>query len=58
MTLKIKEHILEKIDNKDCSENIKYFLMNAFKFELYNEDKNPKKIRESYDKLIEANIER
>ena len=58
MTLKINEHILKIIDNEDCSENIKYFLMNAFEFELYNEGKNPKNIRESYDKLIEANIER
>lgn len=58
MTLKINEHILEIIDDEDCSENIKYFLMNAFEFELYNVDKKPKKIRESYEKLIETYMER
>ena len=58
MTLKINENILEKIDNKECSESIKVFLMHAFEFELYNVDNNPKKIRESYDKLIDTYIER
>ena len=61
MTLKINKHLLEIIENKDCSENIKVFLMNAFEsefdFELYNVDKNPKNIGESYDKLIDTYIE-
>lgn len=58
MTLKINKHILEILDNKDCSENIKVFLMHAFEFELNNVDNKPKKIRESYDKLIDTYIER
>ena len=58
MTLKINEHLLEIIQNKDCSENIKVFLMHAFEFELYIVDNKPKKIRESYDKLIDTYIER
>lgn len=58
MTLKINKHLLEIIKNEDCSENIKYFLMHAFEFELYNVDKKPKKIRESYEKLIDKYIER
>ena len=34
MTLKINEHLLEIIENKDCSENIKVFLMNDFESEF------------------------
>lgn len=57
MNPKTQKYVIESIQNWDCEENIKDFLINAFEFELYNVDKKPKKILEYYDKFIDTYIE-
>ena len=53
MISKLDENILKVIENQNCDEDIKEFLVEIFNFEL---DGDMSQYRRHYDKLIDSYI--